>query len=123
MNVTDEPSLTLTPKQAAGQPPAGHRPVPERFEYDNVTVRNFAVATIVWGIIGMVVGLIAATQLFEPAANLGQPYTTFGRIRPLHTNAVIFAFVGNAIFMGVYHSLQRLCKTRMYSDLLSKINF
>ncbi|MBC7568516.1 MAG: cytochrome-c oxidase, cbb3-type subunit I [Spirosoma sp.] len=123
MNVTDEPSLTLTPKQDAGQPPAGHRPVLERFEYDNTTVRNFAVATIVWGVIGMIVGLIAATQLFEPAANLGQPYTTFGRIRPLHTNAVIFAFVGNAIFMGVYHSLQRLCKTRMYSDLLSKINF
>jgi len=123
MNVTDEPSLTLTPKPAAGQPPAGHRPVLERFEYDNTTVRNFAVATIVWGVIGMIVGLIAATQLFEPAANLGQPYTTFGRIRPLHTNAVIFAFVGNTIFMGVYHSLQRLCKTRMYSDLLSKINF
>ena len=122
MNVTDEPSLTLTHK-AAGAPPTGHRPVLERFEYDNTIVRDFAIATIVWGIIGMLVGLIAATQLFEPAANLGQPYTTFGRIRPLHTNAVIFAFVGNAIFMGVYYSLQRLCKARMYSDWLSKINF
>ena len=54
---------------------------------------------------------------------MGTPYTTFGRIRPLHTNAVIFAFVGNGIFMGVYYSLQRLCKTRMYSDVLSKIHF
>ncbi|HMS51890.1 MAG TPA: cbb3-type cytochrome c oxidase subunit I, partial [Chitinophagales bacterium] len=55
--------------------------------------------------------------------NLDLPYTTFGRVRPVHTNAVIFAFVGNTIFMGVYYSLQRLCKARMYSDLLSKIHF
>jgi cytochrome c oxidase cbb3-type subunit I/II len=96
---------------------------PDRFAYDNRTVRDFAIATIIWGIIGMVVGLLAATQLFYPAANLGSQYTTFGRIRPLHTNAVIFAFVGNAIFMGVYYSLQRLCKARMYSDMLSKIHF
>ncbi len=96
---------------------------PDRFAYDNRTVRDFAIATIIWGIIGMIVGLLAATQLFHPAANLGSQYTTFGRIRPLHTNAVIFAFVGNAIFMGVYYSLQRLCKARMYSDMLSKIHF
>ncbi|MDB5241141.1 MAG: cytochrome oxidase cbb3-type subunit, partial [Spirosoma sp.] len=101
----------------------GQRPVVERFAYDNTTVRNFAVATIIWGIIGMLVGVLAATQLFAPSANLGNQYTTFGRIRPLHTNAVIFAFVGNAIFMGVYYSLQRLCKARMFSDRLSKIHF
>ncbi|MEO8794673.1 MAG: cytochrome-c oxidase, cbb3-type subunit I [Daejeonella sp.] len=95
----------------------------EKFTYDNKTVRNFAIATIVWGIIGMTVGLIAALQLFKPAMNMGSQYTTFGRIRPLHTNAVIFAFVGNAIFMGVYYSLQRLLKARMYSDVLSKIHF
>ena len=95
----------------------------EKFNYDNRTVRNFGIATIVWGIIGMTVGLLIAMQLFKPAMNLGNQYTTFGRIRPLHTNAVIFAFVGNAIFMGVYYSLQRLLKARMFSDLLSKIHF
>ena len=95
----------------------------EKFSYDNKIVKNFAVATIVWGIIGMTVGLLVATQLIKPAMNMGSEYTTFGRIRPLHTNAVIFAFVGNAIFMGVYYSLQRLLKARMFSDLLSKIHF
>jgi cytochrome c oxidase cbb3-type subunit I/II len=97
--------------------------LPDKFYYDNRIVKYFAIATGVWGIIGMIVGLTAAIQLFMPEANLGNQYTTFGRIRPLHTNAVIFAFVGNAIFMGVYYSLQRLLKTRMYSDLMSYINF
>ena len=95
----------------------------EHFSYDNRIVKNFAVATIIWGIVGMLVGVLIASQLFAPMMNLGNQYTTFGRIRPLHTNAVIFAFVGNAIFMGVYYSLQRLCKARMYSDLLSKLHF
>lgn len=95
----------------------------EKFSYDNRIVRNFAIATVVWGLVGMLVGLIAATQLFAPVMNFANQYTSFGRIRPLHTNAVIFAFVGNAIFMGVYYSLQRLCKARMFSDLLSKIHF
>src|SRR6478609_3516589 len=95
----------------------------EKFSYDNTIVRNFAFATMIWGIVGMLVGLTAALQLAWPALNLGLEFTTFGRIRPLHTNAVIFAFVGNGIFTGVYYSLQRLCKTRMYSDLLSNINF
>lgn len=95
----------------------------EKFSYDNKIVRDFGLATIIWGVIGMTVGLIIALQLYSPAVNMGNQYTTFGRIRPLHTNAVIFAFVGNAIFMGVYYSLQRLCKARMFSDLLSKIHF
>jgi cytochrome c oxidase cbb3-type subunit I/II len=82
----------------------------EKFQYDNRIVRNFAIATMVFGIVGMLVGLLVAIQLYEPAANLGNQYTSFGRIRPLHTNAIIFAFVGNAIFMGVYYSLQRLLK-------------
>lgn len=94
----------------------------EQFSYDNKTVRNFAIATIIWGIVGMLVGVIIASQLFEPAFNITQ-YGTFGRIRPLHTNAVIFAFVGNAIFAGVYYSLQRLLKARMYSDFLSNFHF
>jgi len=95
----------------------------EKFTYDNKIVRDFGIATIAWGVIGMTVGLIIAIQLFMPSMNLGNQYTTFGRIRPLHTNAVIFAFVGNAIFMGVYYSLQRLLKSRMFSDALSKIHF
>ncbi len=95
----------------------------EKFYYDNKTVKLFAYATILWGTVGMLVGLLAAVQIYLPAANFGLPYTTFGRVRPLHTNAVIFAFVGNGIFMGVYYSLQRLCKARMFSDVLSKIHF
>lgn len=95
----------------------------EKFYYDNKIVKQFAYATIFWGAIGMLVGLLASVQLFLPSANLGLAQTTFGRIRPLHTNAVIFAFVGNGIFMGVYYSLQRLCKARMFSDGLSKIHF
>lgn len=95
----------------------------EKFSYDNKIVRNFAIATIVWGIIGMSVGLLAAIQLFWPFMNFDTQYTTFGRVRPVHTNAVIFAFVGNSIFMGIYYSMQRLLKTRMFSDKLSSIHF
>jgi len=98
----------------------------QKFSYDNKIVKNFAYATIIWGITGMVVGLIAALQLAYPEFfndYLGFSFLSFGRIRPLHTNAVIFAFVGNGIFMGVYYSLQRLLKTRMWSDKLSAVNF
>ena len=95
----------------------------ENFKYDNRIVKNFAYATMLWGFVGMLVGVIVAFQLYYPALNFKLPYTTFGRLRPLHTNAVIFAFVGNGIFMGVYYSLQRLLKARMFSDLLSKIHF
>lgn len=95
----------------------------EKFYYDNKIVKMFAYATIFWGIIGMLAGLWVAIDLYYPTANLGLPYTTFGRMRPVHTNAVIFAFVGNGIFMGVYYSLQRLCKARMFSDTLSKLHF
>ena len=95
----------------------------ETFKYDNRIVRAFAIATVVWGIVGMSAGLLAATQLFFPDANLNFQFITFGRLRPLHTNAVIFAFVGNGMFMGIYYSLQRLCKARMFSDALSWVNF
>jgi cytochrome c oxidase cbb3-type subunit I/II len=95
----------------------------ETFSYDNKIVRNFAIATSLWGIVGMLVGVTIAFQMFLPSLNLGIPFTTFGRLRPLHTNAVIFAFVGNGIFMGVYYSLQRLCKARMLNDRLSKFHF
>jgi len=95
----------------------------EQFSYDNRIVRDFAFATVLWGIVGMLVGLVAAIQLYWPAANMDIAQITFGRIRPLHTNAVIFAFVGNGMFMGIYYSLQRLCKARMFSDLLSRLHF
>jgi len=95
----------------------------EKFTYDNRPVKWFLIASIFWGAIGMLVGLLIASQLFIPALNFNLPYTTFGRIRPIHTNAVIFAFVGNAIFMGVYYSLPRLCKASMFSSFLSKLHF
>jgi cytochrome c oxidase cbb3-type subunit I/II len=95
----------------------------EKFYYDNRIVKQFAFATILWGVVGMLAGLLIAVQIYLPAANFGLPFTTFGRVRPVHTNAVIFAFVGNGMFMGVYYSLQRLCKARMFNDTLSKIHF
>lgn len=95
----------------------------ERFNYDNRTVRDFMLAAIIFGIVGMLVGLTVALQLVFPALNFDTPYLTFGRIRALHTNAVIFAFVGNTMFAGVYYSLQRLLKTRMASDFLSRFHF
>ncbi len=95
----------------------------EKFMYDNRISRNFAFATIVWGAVGLLVGLLIALQIFIPEMNFSLEFTTFGRTRPVHTNAVIFAFVGNAIFTAVYYSMQRLLKTRMYSDLLGRIHF
>jgi len=95
----------------------------EKFSYDNKIVKAFIIATVIFGLVGMLVGVIAATQLFYPGLNLGLEYTTFGRIRPLHTNAIIFAFVGNMIFAGVYYSMQRLLKARAFSDVLSWVHF
>jgi cytochrome c oxidase cbb3-type subunit I/II len=95
----------------------------EKFSYDNQVVKNFVLASVVFAIVGMLVGLIIAIQLYIPELNLGIPYLSFGRLRPLHTNAVIFAFVGNIIFAGVYYSLQRVLKARMWSDFLSKFHF
>ncbi|MCB9539308.1 MAG: cytochrome-c oxidase, cbb3-type subunit I [Myxococcales bacterium] len=95
----------------------------EEFQYDDKIVRKFVVATVVWGVVGMLVGLIIAFQLVVHQLNFDLPFLTFGRLRPLHTNAVIFAFVGNGIFAGVYYSTQRLLKARMFNDGLSKFHF
>jgi cytochrome c oxidase cbb3-type subunit I/II len=95
----------------------------DRFVYDDGIVRMFAWATVVWAIVGMLVGVLIALQLAFPALNLGLEWFSYGRLRPLHTNAVIFAFAGNAIFAAVYYSTQRLCKARMFSDVLSKLHF
>jgi cytochrome c oxidase cbb3-type subunit I/II len=90
--------------------------------YDDATPRNFVMASVVWGIVGMLVGVVCALQMAWWPANV-HSMLSFGRLRPLHTNAVIFAFVGNMIFAGMYHSTQRLLKTRLASDALSKVHF
>lgn len=91
--------------------------------YDDRIARLFIWATLIWGAIGMLVGVLAALQLAFWPANAGIPWLTFGRIRPIHTDAMVFAFAGNAIFGGMYYSLQRLCKRRLWSDSLSSIHF
>jgi cytochrome c oxidase cbb3-type subunit I/II len=95
----------------------------ETFSYDNAIVQKFAVATALWAVVAFLVGLIVALKLVFPGLLPDIPYLSYGRLRPLHTNAAIFAFGGNAIFVGVYYSLQRLCKARMFSDRLSAIHF
>jgi cytochrome c oxidase cbb3-type subunit I/II len=95
----------------------------QQFYYDNKIVKKFLYATILWGVVGMLVGLLLAFMFLFPNLTDGISWLSFGRLRPLHTNAVIFAFVGNAIFAGVYYSSQRLLKARMFSDLLSNVNF
>jgi cytochrome c oxidase cbb3-type subunit I/II len=95
----------------------------DRFSYDDDIVRKFLFATLIWGVVGMVVGLLIALQLANPIFNFNTSFLSFGRLRPLHTNAVIFAFAGNAFFTGCYYSTQRLLKARMFSDGLSKFHF
>ena len=94
----------------------------QRITYDDKITRWFLFASVAWGIVGMLVGATVALQLAWWPANAHE-YLTFGRLRPLHTNAVIFAFVGNMIFAGVYYSTQRLLKQRLASDALSWFHF
>lgn len=95
----------------------------EYIKYDDAIVKKFVLATLIWGGASFLFGLIAAIQLAYWPMNLNLEWITFGRLRPLHTNAAIFAFAGNAIFAGIYYSTQRLLKSRMFSDLLSQIHF
>jgi cytochrome c oxidase cbb3-type subunit I/II len=95
----------------------------EQFSYDDAIVRKFTLMTFIWGVVGMLVGVIVALQLAAPVFNFELAWISFGRLRPLHTNAVIFAFAGNAVFAGVYYSMQRLLKTTMFSKALSAIHF
>lgn len=95
----------------------------EYFSYDDVIVKKFVLATVIWGFVALLLGVVIAMQLADWKLNFGISWLTFGRLRPLHTNAAIFAFAGNAIFAGIYHSSQRLLKARLYSDTLSKIHF
>ncbi len=102
---------------------AGRTPVIDTFAYDNQIVARFITATAVWGVVAFLVGLIVALKLVFPDFLGFIPELSYGRLRPLHTNAAIFAFAGNAIFVGVYYSLQRLCKARMFNDTLSNLHF
>lgn len=95
----------------------------ESFSYDDHIVRLFVIATLIWGVVAMLLGVTIAFQLADWHVNLGLPWLTFGRLRPLHTNAAIFAFCGNAIFAGIYYSHQRLLKARLFNDVLSRIHF
>lgn len=91
--------------------------------YNYKVVKQFAVATVVWGVVGMLVGLIIAAQLAWPALNFDIPWLTYGRLRPLHTNAVIFAFGGCALFATSYYVVQRTCQVRLFSDALASLTF
>lgn len=120
--MSQESSAKSISNEANESNPQGHL---EEFRYDDAIVRLFVVATFVWGLVGTLAGLFVALQLALPALNLSQwiEFASFGRLRPLHTNAAIFAFAGNAIFAAVYYSTQRLCKARMWSDMLSRMHF
>ena len=91
--------------------------------YDDAIVRKFFWATVIWGVVGMLVGVTIAAELTWWQVNMNVPYLTFGRLRPLHTNAVVFAFGGNIVFTGMYYSMQRLLKVRMFNDVLSNLHF
>lgn len=91
--------------------------------YDDEIVKKFVLATMIWGGVAFLLGVLIASQLADWRLNFHWSWLTFARLRPLHTNAAIFAFAGNAVFAGIYHSTQRLTKVRMYSDFLSKFHF
>ncbi len=120
----------LNPIEQAPIDKLSGQPIVDTVIYDNKVVAQFLWAAIIWGLVGFVVGLLLAFQLAGLGSTWGvdafgwlnSEYTSFGRLRPLHTNAVIFAFTGNIIFAGVYYSLQRLLKARMYNDKLTFLN-
>jgi cytochrome c oxidase cbb3-type subunit 1 len=91
--------------------------------YSDTVIRGFALAAVVYGIVGMLVGVIIAAQLAWPELNLGIPWLSYGRLRPLHTNAVIFAFGGSVLFATSYHVVQRTCQTRLFLPGLAMFTF
>src|SRR5690606_41806767 len=108
---------------AAIAPSAGPADSATRGYYNDKVVLQFAVATVVWGIVGMLVGVVIAAQLYWPTLFEGIPWLSYGRLRPLHTNAVIFAFVGSALFATSLHVVQRTCHARLISDKLAAFVF
>src|SRR6201998_2461180 len=91
--------------------------------YDDRAVRLFSIAAVVWGVVGMLVGVFIAAELAFPDINFGIPWLSYGRLRPLHTNAVIFAFGGCALMATSYYVVQRTCQVRLISPLLAKLHF
>jgi cytochrome c oxidase cbb3-type subunit 1 len=91
--------------------------------YNDRVVRQFALMTIVWGIVGMLVGALIAAELIWPSLSLGLPWFGYGRLRPLHTNAVIFAFGGSALFATSYYIVQRTCHVRLFAGALAEFTF
>ena len=92
-------------------------------EYNDTVVRQFAIMTVVWGVVGMLVGVIIAAQLTWPELNFGISWLSYGRLRPLHTNAVIFAFGGCGLFAAAYYVAQRTCQVRLFGDKLAAFTF
>jgi cytochrome c oxidase cbb3-type subunit I/II len=131
MSLAEQPSPTpmdSANRSAGGLQISSEVQAMESFSYDDSIVRMFLTATIVWGIVGTLAGLLVAVLLVVPNLFQGvdptiSSWLSFARLRPLHTNAAIFAFAGNAIFAAVYYSTQRLCKCRMWSDLLGRMHF
>jgi cytochrome c oxidase cbb3-type subunit 1 len=98
-------------------------PMAQAETYNYRVVQQFTVMTVVWGVIGMLVGVILAAQLLWPELNFDVPWLTYSRLRPLHTNAVIFAFGGSALFATSYYVVQRTCQVRLFSDKLAAFTF
>ena len=122
MNEAKNTEGAFASKQTKDQITSHDAPYLESFSYDDAIVRMFSLATLTWGLVATLIGLIVAILLVMPQWTFIE-YISFGRLRPLHTNAAIFAFGGNAIFAAVYYSTQRLCKARMWSDALSRMHF
>ena len=101
----------------------GVRPLDTTASYNDKVVRQFTIMTVVWGIVGMLVGIVIAAQLMWPALNFDLPFLTYGRLRPLHTNAVIFAFGGSALFATSYYVVQRTCHVRLAFSKLAAFTF
>ena len=91
--------------------------------YSDTSVRLFSLAAVLWGVVGMVVGVVIAAQLTWPELNFGISWFSYGRLRPLHTNAVIFAFGGCTLFACSYHVVQRTCQTRLFAPKLALFTF
>src|SRR4051794_36804687 len=106
----------------AAEPLKNGLPAVPHTTYNDTVVRQFVTMTIVWGIVGMAVGVFITAQLYWPQLNLA-PWLSYGRLRPLHTNAVIFAFGGSALFASSYYVVQRTCHVRLFSDGLASFTF
>src|SRR5262245_6970030 len=114
MNEASQPVLTGASRPAD---------LPRKAVYNDKVVLQFSLATILWGIVGMGVGLFIAAQLYWPTLGEGIPWLSYGRLRPLHTNAVIFAFGGSALMATSLHVVQRTCQVRLISDRLASFVF